>query len=115
MRTPLRKRPYWHRLLERVDELLAQGRNSSEVIGAISEEFDLPRQSVQIAVRRGDVPSIPSRDPVRAKARARGETTFLGNPCVKCGSRTRYVADLRCVDCDHTYLRSQKSGDTSDD
>lgn len=103
----MNERAYWPQLLDRVAEMVAEGCTKAEISYQILEEFGLPRQSFYIAVRRGDVPALKSGDPARAQARKRGETTFLGDHCVTCGSRVRYVADLRCVSCESTYNKNK--------
>lgn len=98
---------YWPKLLARVEQRIAAGDTDAEITLAISEEFDLRRESLWIAIRRGDVPAMQSRDKARAQARKRGEVHFEGKPCVTCESRTRYVSDLRCVACERAYDRER--------
>lgn len=112
MPPPLKNRPYWNDLLARCEKLVAAGFSNVEVTEAIAEEFGLPEQSFRIAIRRGDIPSMESRDRARALARKQGDVHFLGKPCVTCGSRTRYVADYRCVPCSLAYDREQAAKGT---
>ena len=112
MSIPLKNRPYWPKLLARVEQRIAAGDTNAEITLAISEEFDLRRESFRIAVRRGDVPAMQSRDKARALARKQGETHFQGKPCVTCGSKTRYVADYRCVSCEQEYNKAAYANKT---
>lgn len=89
MPLPLNNRPYWNDLLTRCEKLVAEGFSNTEVIEALFKEFGLPKQSMQIAIRRGDIPSMESRDRARALARKQGDVHVQGKPCVTCGSRTR--------------------------
>ena len=102
----LTDRPYWLDLLARVGKLKDEGATDVEISFQVEAEFGLSRQSFRMAVRRGDVPALPSTHKERVAARVRGEKTYQGKPCVKCGSKTRYVADQRCVACEREYTRS---------
>lgn len=106
MPVPLKDRPYWPKLPARVEQRIAAGDTNAEISMAISEEFDLRRESFWIAVRRGDVPAMQSRDKARAQARKRGDVHFEGKPCVTCENRTRYVSDLRCLTCEQGYSKA---------
>jgi hypothetical protein len=105
MSQKLTDRPYWPDLLALVEEMVAEGYTDTEIGFKVEAEFGLRRQSFRTAVRRGDVPAMPSPDRARSDARARGDRTFDGKPCVRCGSKTRYVADQRCLACERTYYR----------
>ena len=75
MSQKLTSRPYWPDLLARVDQLVAKGA-TVEISFQVEAEFGLRRQSFRTAVRRGDVPAMPSPDRARAEAGARGDRTF---------------------------------------
>lgn len=106
MSQKLTDRPYWLDLLARVEQMVAEGATDIEISFQVEADFGLRRQSFRTAVRRGDVPAMPSPDRSRAESRARGDRTFEGKPCVKCGGKIRYVAAQRCVACEREYTRS---------
>lgn len=102
-------RPYWPNLIARVEVLVAAGAPRERISEIVWKEFGLPRQSFNIAARRGDVPAILPKDRARLLARKAGETTYRSKPCVNCGGDIRYVADYRCVACEKAYNQSVAS------
>ena len=108
MNTKINKRSYWPELLKQVENWKNAGHTDPEISKLVYETFGLPRQSFRTAVKRGDVPAMASPDRERAVARSRGDVYFNGKPCVTCGSRKRYVSDLRCVSCEHKYEKSKE-------
>ena len=102
-------RPYWPNLIARVEVLVAKGISRDQISEIVLKEFGLPRQSFNIAVRRGDVPSIAPKEQARLIARKAGQTTYRSKPCVTCRGDVRYVADYRCVACERAYNQSVAS------
>jgi hypothetical protein len=98
----------WPDVLDQVSELNAQGFSRNKIGAVIGEEFKISLTAFFYAVQRGDIPALPSSDPIRAAARRSGAPNFDGAPCRRCKSTLRRVSDGMCVECERRYREQRR-------
>ena len=89
----------WPAMLGRMESLVVSGMDGRDARLLVEKEFCIESGVLRDAVKRGDVPFIPSPNQARVQARLRGETLYHGNACVNCSTHERWVSSDLCLEC----------------